>query len=149
MHRVFPPSCLHACLRVTSLELWQLHKAPVPAHHLALTKFMMPTFSSSSISKFARPMLRIRGSLCNYWHPPPLPERKRKVYSSTWDSIISKDFTVGVESFFRPFQPRLDERKNSSFGRNLNVALPPWSTALRVKTAIPCVLSLSFENRGE
>ena len=32
---------------------------------------------------------------------------------------------------------------------NLNVALTPSSTSLRVKTAISCMLSLNIENRGE
>ena len=32
----------------------------------------------------------IRRSLKNAWTPPPLPERKRKIYSSIWDSIISR-----------------------------------------------------------
>ena len=58
-------------------------------------------------------------------------------------------FTVGVESFFKPFQQMLEEGKNSTSERNLNVARTPSSTSLRVKTAIPCVLSLSFENKGE
>ena len=61
----------------------------------------------------------------------------------------SKVFTLGVESFFRPFEPRPEEEKTSTFERNLNVALTPSSTSLRVRTAIPCVLSLNFENRGE
>ena len=39
--------------------------------------------------------------------------------------------------------------KKSTFERNLNVAVTSWSTSFRVRTAIPCVLSLNFENRGE
>ena len=41
------------------------------------------------------------------------------------------------------------KEENSTFEGNLDGSLAPWSTFLRVKTAIPCVLSLTFENRGE
>ena len=44
----------------------------------------------------------------------PLPERKRKLYSSTWDSIIFKEFTVRVQPFFGPFQPRPEGRKETT-----------------------------------
>ena len=54
-----------------------------------------------------------------------------------------------AESFLRPFEPRPEERKkNSTFERNLNVALTPSSTSLRVKNAIPCVLFSRFWEEG-
>ena len=39
--------------------------------------------------------------------------------------------------------------KKSAFERNLNVALTPSSTSLRVKPAIPSMLSLNFEKKEE
>ena len=81
----------------------------------------------------------------------PLPERKRKIYSSIWDSIVLRGSLRGGggsnSSLDRLNQDR--KRKKSNFKKNLNVALKPSSTSLRVKTAIPCVFSLNFENRGE
>ena len=44
-----------------------------------------------------------------------LSERKRKIFSSTWNPIMSEVFTVEVESFFKPFQSRLRERKKLHF----------------------------------
>ena len=81
--------------------------------------------------------------------PPPFSERKRKIYSSNWDSIILRCSLWG----FNPSSSRLNQDqkkgKNSTFERNLNGALTPWSTSLWVKIAISCMLSLNFENRGE
>ena len=45
----------------------------------------------------------------------PLSERMRKIYSSTWDPNYFKVFTVGIEFFFRTFQPRPEERKKVNF----------------------------------
>ena len=52
-----------------------------------------------------------------------------------------KLLTVGVQSFFRPFESRPEERKK--------VHRTPSSPSLRVKTAIPCMLSFNCENREE
>ena len=56
----------------------------------------------------------IWGSLWNYWHPPSRMKTER-CYSSTWDSIVLRCFTVGVQSFFRPSEPRPEERKKVNF----------------------------------
>ena len=83
---------------------------------------------------------------------PPFPERKRKIHSSTWNSIILKGkvFAVGVEFFIKPFSTKTGRKEKSQFLKgNLNVALTPWSTSLRVKTAIPCWCFLSILRTGE
>ena len=79
----------------------------------------------------------------------PFPERKRKIYSSTWNSIIPRPSLWGFNPSLDRFNQHRKKGKKSTFDRNLNVALSSSSTSLRVKTAIPCVLSLNFENRGE
>ena len=80
--------------------------------------------------------------------PPPLPKRKRKIYSSNWDSIISRCSLWGLDPLDRLSQD-WKKGKKSIFEMSLNIILTPWSTSLRVKTAIPRVLSLHSENRGE
>ena len=85
----------------------------------------------------------------DYWRPPPSPERKRKIYSSTWDSIILRSLLWGLNLSVVCFNQDQKKGNNSTSDRNLNVALTSWSTSLRVKTAIPCVLFLNFENGGE
>ena len=77
-----------------------------------------------------------------------LPRTKTKDLLINLRSNYSEVFPVRVGSFFRPFEPR-PKGKKSTFERNLNVALTPSSTSLRVRTSLPCVLSLNFENRGE
>ena len=80
--------------------------------------------------------------------PPPSRTKMKDLFINMRFNYF-KVFAVGIEFFFRLFEPRPEKRKKSTFERNLNVALTPSSTSLRVKTAIPCVLSLNFENRGE
>ena len=90
----------------------------------------------------------IRGSLWNYWHLPSRTKTKDSFINLRFNSF--KVFIVGVQSFFRLFATKIGRKeKTHPFERNLNVALPLSSTSLRVKTVIPCVLSLNFENRGE
>ena len=80
-------------------------------------------------------------------HPPP--ERKRKIYLSTWDSIISRYSLWGLSSSSgRVHQDRKME-KNSTFEKNLKVVITPSSTSFRDQTSIPCVLSVSVVNRGK
>ena len=55
---------------------------------------------------------------------------------------------MGVESFFRPFEPRPEERKKVNFWKQPQRRPYAITTSLRVKTAIPCVLFLDFESRG-
>ena len=75
----------------------------------------------------------------------PLPERKRKIYSSIWDPIILR----GLNPSLGCLNQDRKRGKSSTSERNLNVTPAPRSSSLRVKTAIPCVLSLDFENRRE
>ena len=59
-----------------------------------------------------------------------------------------KVFTLGIQSFLIPFQPRPEERENVNFWKDPQLRLyTTSSTSLQVKTAIPCVLSLDFENK--
>ena len=58
-------------------------------------------------------MYYVRVSLWNHRHFHS--ERKRKIYSSTLRFNYFKVITVEVESFFRPFQPRPEERKKLNF----------------------------------
>ena len=87
------------------------------------------------------------GSLWNDWQTPSRTKTK--------DLFISLRFQLSwdVHSVwaFNSFLNRLDRKrgKKSTSERSLNVTLTPSSTSLRVKTAIPCVLSLDFEKRGE
>ena len=46
----------------------------------------------------------VRGSLWNYWQPPSRTKTKDSFIKLR--SNYSKVFTVGMESFFRPFKPR-------------------------------------------
>ena len=80
--------------------------------------------------------------------PPPFRTKTKDLFTNLRFNYF-KVFIVGVGSFFRPFQPSPEERKKVNFWRDLNVALIPSSTFLRVKTAIPCVLSLNFVNKEE
>ena len=93
--------------------------------------------------------VQIRGSLWNYWHPPPFPKRKRQISSSTWNSIILRGSLWGSNPSLDLLNQDRKRGKKSIFERSLNVSLTPSSTSLRVKTAIPCVFSLNFENRGD
>ena len=79
----------------------------------------------------------------------PLRQRKRTIYSSNWDSIILRCSLRGSNPSLDRFNQGWKKGNKSTSERNLNGALPSSSTSLRVKTAIPCVLSLNFENRGE
>ena len=80
----------------------------------------------------------------------PPPPTKTKKFSSTRDSNMLRCSMWG-------FNPSLDHlNQDWKKGKEIrllwrvsNVALTPSSTSLWVKTAIPCVLSLNFENRGE
>ena len=74
---------------------------------------------------------------------------KRKIYSRNWDPIISRCSLWELNPSLDRFNQDREKGRSSTFERNLNVALTPWSTSLQVNNAIPCVLSLSFENRGE
>ena len=90
---------------------------------------------------------QLRGSLLNYWHAPS--RQKRKISSSTSDLIILICSLWGSNPSLDRLNQDWKKGNNSTFERNLNVALTPWSTSLWVKTAIPCVFSLNLENRGE
>ena len=77
------------------------------------------------------------------------PKEKERFIHQLEIQMISRCSLWG----FNPSLDRLNKDwkkgKESTFTRNLNVALPPSSTSLQVKTAIPCVLSLNFEKREE
>ena len=47
--------------------------------------------------------------------PPPAPEWKRKIYSSTWDSVILRGLLWRLNPSLDRFQPRLEERKKVNF----------------------------------
>ena len=51
-----------------------------------------------------------RGALWNYWHFPSRTKAK-----DFFNNLGFKVFTVGVQSFFRPFEPRPEERKQLNF----------------------------------
>ena len=57
----------------------------------------------------------VRESLWNYRHPPPLSRTETKDLFLDLRFNCSKVFTVKVESFSKPFQPRLKERKKLNF----------------------------------
>ena len=76
------------------------------------------------------------------------------MFSSTWASIVfrcslwrfnpclhclNQDWKRGRNSF--------ETTLGTTVERNLNVSLTPSSTSLRLKTAIPCVLSLNLRTR--
>ena len=50
-----------------------------------------------------------RGSHCNYWHSPFPSENERLIHPLAIS--LFKVFPVGAQSFFRPFEPRPEERK--------------------------------------
>ena len=73
--------------------------------------------------------------------PPPLPEQKRKIYSSTWDSNMLGCSLWGLNPSLNRLNQDRKKGKKSTSERSLNVILTSRSTSLRVKTAIHCVLS--------
>ena len=81
--------------------------------------------------------------------PTSLPERKPKIYSSNRNSMILKCWLCGLN----PSSDRLNrvwkKGKKSTFERNLNVALTPWSTSFRVKTGHSLRVFLSTLRTGE
>ena len=88
----------------------------------------------------------LRGSFWNYW-PPPLPERKRKIYSST-DPIVLRSSLWRLNPSSDCFNQDRKKGKKSIFERNLNVALTSSSSSLWVKTAIPLCASSQFWEQG-
>ena len=86
------------------------------------------------------------GTLWNYWHPPP--RTKTKDLFINLRSNYFKVFTVGIESFLRPFQSRPEERKKTQLLKEtLTSPLHHHQFFLPAKTAIPCVLSFYFEDK--
>ena len=79
----------------------------------------------------------------------PFSERKGKIYSSTLDSIVLRFSLERMNPPWGCLSQDWKKGKDLTVERNLNESLTPWSTSLRIKNAIPCVLSLNFENRGE
>ena len=57
----------------------------------------------------------IRGSLSKHWHPPSRTKTKDLFINLRFKYV--RVFTVGVEFFFRPFEPRPEERKKVNFWR--------------------------------
>ena len=50
--------------------------------------------------------------------PPPFPNENERLYSPTWDSnCVLRGSLWGIESFFRPFEPRPEERGKESIFR--------------------------------
>ena len=83
-------------------------------------------------------------------HTPPSPPRtKTKGLLVNLRFNYFKVLIVAVGALLDCFNQDRKKGKKSTFARNLNVALTPSSTSLRVKTAIPCVLSFSFKNKRE
>ena len=88
------------------------------------------------------------GSLWNYWRTTS--RTKTKDLSIKLRLNCFEVFTVEVQSFSKPFQPRQKEGKKLNFWHKpQRRPHTPWSTSFQVKTAIPCVRSLNFEKRGE
>ena len=80
--------------------------------------------------------------------PPSRAKTKDLFINLSFD--YSKVFTVkGENSSSGRLNQDRKKGKKLTLERTLNVALIPWSTFLQVKTAIPCMLSLNFESRGE
>ena len=80
---------------------------------------------------------------------PPPSRTKTKIYSPHWDSMILRCSLWGLNPSLDCLNQDRKRGKKSTFARNLNIALTPSSASPRVKTAFPCVRSLSFENREE
>ena len=64
----------------------------------------------------------VRGPLWNYWHP--FLERKRKIYSSTWDSIISRCSLWGLNPSLDPLHKDRKNARNSVFLKKTQRS--PW-----------------------
>ena len=47
--------------------------------------------------------------------PPPFPERNRKMYPSTWNSIYFNVFPVRIKSFFKPFETETKRKEKLNF----------------------------------
>ena len=89
-----------------------------------------------------------RESLRNYWHPPFPNENERLIHQL--EIQLSQGVPCRGRVLLHAVWTKTGRKgKHSTFERNLNVALTPSSTSFLVKTAIPCMLSLNFENRGE
>ena len=78
--------------------------------------FKLSTFrGKNATSAILAPLfVRIRGSLWNYWHPPPSPTKTKGLFINLRFSYI-RVLTVEVESLVRGFQSRLEERKKRNF----------------------------------
>ena len=67
---------------------------------------------------------KVRGSLWNFWHPPS-QGKSRDLFFKLWFNYF-KIFTVGLSPSLDPLNQDRKRGRNSTFERNLNVALPPW-----------------------
>ena len=80
--------------------------------------------------------------------PPPLPNKMKELFIHLRINYF-KVSTVEVKFFFRPFEPRLKERKKLNFWKKTQGRPYPSVNFSLSQNAIPCVLSLNFEKRKE
>ena len=79
---------------------------------------------------------------------PPFPNENERFFRQLEIRIILRCLLWGLNPSLDRLNQDRKKEKESTFERNFYVALTP-STSLPVKTAIPCILSLNFENREE